>query len=273
LGRDTRSSAAARALRRIAVVGAVTALASTNPLARAEPSEQPQARILGGTSANTEQAPWAVALTDTYGNLFCGGTLISAGEVVTAAHCAVNQFTGAERAPDEFRVVAGRTDLRSTEGTIGAVEEVWVHPDYRDFTSGDDLAVLKLAQPMPQRPLPMVGPGDTEAYRPGDTARVYGWGSTSENSPASETLRSVDVPINSDQNCKAAYSNYDNRSMFCAGFRQGGKDACAGDSGGPIVSDGRLIGVVSYGTGCGRPGTPGVYTRLANYLPLADDLP
>ncbi|MFC7340753.1 S1 family peptidase [Saccharopolyspora griseoalba] len=257
----------------MAVVGAVTALAGTNPLADAEPSEQPQARVLGGTSASTEEAPWAVALTDTYGNHFCGGTLVSAGEVVTAAHCVENQLTGGERTPDEIRVIAGRTDLRSTEGTIGAVDDVWVHPDYRDFTSGDDLAVLKLAQPMPQRPLPMVQPGDTEAYRPGTTARVYGWGRTSENGPSSDALRSVDVPINSDRSCKDAYPNYDNRSMFCAGFPEGGKDACAGDSGGPIVSDGKLIGVVSYGTGCGRPGTPGVYTRLANYVPLADDLP
>lgn len=273
MGRHTRSSAAARAMRRMAVVGAVTALASTNPLANAEPSEQPQPRVLGGTSSSTDEAPWAVALTDAYGNHFCGGTLISAGEVVTAAHCAVDPLTGAQRSAEDFQVVAGRSDLRSTQGTVGAVEDVWVHPDYRDITSGDDLAVLSLSEPMPQRPLPMVEPGDAEAYAPGTTARVYGWGRTSEDGPSSDALRSVDVPINADRSCKSAYPNYDKRSMFCAGYPEGGKDACAGDSGGPIVADGKLIGVVSYGTGCGRPGTPGVYTRLANYVPLANDLP
>jgi secreted trypsin-like serine protease len=270
LGRDEQGSAdKTRALRALAIAGAVTALAGASPAAHADPAitgdDQPQSRILGGSGSTTDDAPWVVALTDRYGNQFCGGTLIRAGEVVTAAHCAHDPLTGAERSPEDVRVIAGRTDLRSSQGSEAEVDDVWVHPGYEDFTTGDDLAVLKLSAPLPQRPLPVVAPGETAPYEPGAMARVYGWGRTSENGPNSDSLRSVEVPVAADDACRSAYPNYDPRSMFCAGYPEGGRDACAGDSGGPIVAGGRLIGVVSYGTGCGRPGTPGVYTRLSNY--------
>ena len=58
------------------------------------------------------------------------------------------------------------------------------------------------------------------------------------------------------------------RNMICAG---GGKvDSCQGDSGGPlIVNTGKkltLVGVTSWGYGCGIEGSPGVYTKVANYI-------
>lgn len=52
--------------------------------------------------------------------------------------------------------------------------------------------------------------------------------------------------------------------MICAGYPDGGMDACYGDSGGPLVDDKRnLIGIVSWGSSCALPGKPGVYTNLA----------
>ncbi|GAA0519240.1 serine protease [Saccharopolyspora subtropica] len=255
-------------LRRLAIGGAATVLAGVHPWV-ASAAEWPEARVLDGSPATTDEAPWVVALTDEHGRQFCGGTLVTPIKVVTAAHCATNLLDGAMRQPEELRAIAGRTDLRTQQGVVSEVERIWVHPAYRGYTSGDDLAVLTLRAPLPQPPLPLVGRGETAPYRPGVVGRVYGWGRTSESGPPSDTLRSVDVPVVGDETCRTAYPNFDAHSMYCAGIPEGGRDACAGDSGGPMVADGRLIGVVSYGTGCGRPNTPGVYTRLANY---ADEL-
>ena len=225
----------------------------------------PQARSVGSGETSAGAAPWAVALTDDNGNQFCGGTLVTPVKVVTAAHCTYDQSTNQPRPIESLRAVTGRADLRTTAGESHQVDRAWTDPDYQGFTQGRDVAVLTLSDPAPERPLPVVGQGETAPYTPGTRGRIYGWGRTSESAPSSPVLRSVGIPVAEAPYCKHAYPEFDPRGMFCAGLPQGGKDACGGDSGGPYVVDGRLVGIVSYGTGCGRPGYPGVYTKLSAY--------
>jgi trypsin len=89
-------------------------------------------------------------------------------------------------------------------------------------------------------------------------------GDTAESGSSPALLRKVDVLVVSRATCRSNYSvSAITDNMFCAGVSAGGKDSCQGDSGGPIVSSSKqLIGVVSWGAGCARPGKPGVYTRL-----------
>ncbi|MGJ7906189.1 S1 family peptidase [Actinopolyspora sp. H202] len=247
----------------------------TTTVVQAEPMAERgdvRGRIVGGTATAPEAAPWAVALTDSAGTHFCGGALVSAREVVTAAHCTLDPATGAARRITDIRVVLDRRDLRTREGEVIAVEEVWRHSRYEHFTRGYDVAVLTLRSRAPAPPLKLVAAEERERYRPGTTGTVYGWGRTAESEPTSPVLRSVRVPVMSNSRCSRAYPGFDPGAMFCAGYPDGGKDACGGDSGGPFVVDGRLVGLVSYGSGCARPGFPGVYTRLSSYATKIRDV-
>ncbi|QFZ22688.1 S1 family peptidase [Saccharothrix syringae] len=218
----------------------------------------PADAVVGGREA--PPTPWVVALFDRAGTFFCGGALIAPDKVVTAAHCLVERtpVTRRDREAGELTAVAGRADLDTRAGRSSRVTAIWRHPAFTAVASGDDLATLTLAQPLPYEPVRVAGP------RPG-LAVVYGWGRTGELQAPSRVLREVDVPIRADAECAALVPGYRPGAMLCAGYPEGGKDACEGDSGGPLVVDGALVGVVSYGHGCARPDQPGVYTAVANY--------
>ena len=242
----------------------IAALAATSGATTGNgPAVQAQPRIVGGNEASIKDYPYAVYLTDSHDNQFCGGVLVSPSAVATAAHCASAVSQSA------MRVVAGRQDKRDEDGIVSQVTRVWVEPGFSDPTKGDDVAVLTLDRNLPYQPVKLPGSSSASLYNAGTNATVVGWGRTADGGARSQYLRSAVVPVVSDSTCKQDYSNYDSKSMVCAGYPDGGIDACQGDSGGPLVVDGTLIGVVSWGDGCAKAGKPGVYTRVSTY---ADDI-
>lgn len=250
-----------------AVLVAPVALVDPRP-ATAHP-EAPEAGspaepyIVGGKSTSTTEYPWVVALTTSGSeSAYCGGALVAPDRVLTAAHC-VSGYVLAS-----IRVIAGRTDLRSNTGEERVVLRSWIHPDYESPTQGADVALLFLDRAVSYPAIPLQT--DHDAYAAGVPATVLGWGYTSENGPSSPVLRSAEVLLVADSDCAATFQDFDPDEMVCAGAAGEGTDACYGDSGGPLVADRRLLGVVSWGSGCARQGAPGVYTRLASYAEAID---
>lgn len=227
--------------------------------------------IIGGGAAGPSEYPWMAALVvpgfTASSSQFCGGTVIHPWWVITAAHCVIHQ-----RAED-IEVVVGTTDLTNLSGAqrIG-VAEVIMHPDYNDYTSDSDLALLRLKAPANVTPLPLIDEVALEAV--GITSTVTGWGLTTPTGSGTSQLQEVEVPIVSlaVANAVPDYAGSLTANMLPAGFSAGGKDSCNGDSGGPLmvpspVGPGMMLaGLVSFGGGvCAAPNTYGIYTRVSNF--------
>ncbi|MDX6314006.1 MAG: hypothetical protein QOF44_3470 [Streptomyces sp.] len=232
--------------------------------------------IIGGSPVTAERYPWTVAVASqsrfgpARSGQFCGGVLVGPTTVISAAHCFGQAALGGDWSdvPD-LRIIFGRTDLSGTSGRETDVSSVWVNPDYDAVTNSGDVAVVTLGEPLPAASaIRMAGADDTQDYRAGTAAEVYGWGDTTGYASYSTVLRATGVTVLDDETCERAYpgsgdGTYNRRDMVCAGDPTGGHDACQGDSGGPLVAGGKLVGLVSWGAGCADPAHPGVYTRVA----------
>lgn len=215
--------------------------------------------IVNGEATSITTTPWQVSIQNADGH-FCGGTVIDATTVVSAAHC----FEG-ESAAGVF-VRAGVTDSRNSGGQDVRVTAITSHPEYARTEIGD-VAVLRLATPLAfDDTVRAVELANRAELNGAQTALVSGWGDLSEQGGDGTTqLRSTTVPLVADQTC-AASLGIDNAGEVCAGGT--GADTCYGDSGGPLVvqtDDGpKLGGVTSWGEACGGA-TPGVYAEVPNY--------
>ncbi|GGM39004.1 serine protease [Longimycelium tulufanense] len=242
--------------------GVLLAAAGTLATGAADPTDAPrevEPFIVGGHRASIKEHPWVVYLTTANGYQYCGGVIAAPDKVITAAHCVD------KRDPASLRIVAGREDRQSSEGVVAGLKSVWVHPGFKSTAEGDDLAVVTLDRKVPYPTLPLATPADATLYQPGTKAAVLGWGDLKESGQSSRYLMKAVVPVMTDGECAKAYKEYKADKMVCAGYPDGKIDACQGDSGGPLVAGGRLIGLVSTGEGCARPGKPGIYTRMAAY--------
>ena len=252
------------------------------------PAQLPDVPIVGGkpaTRAYPHQALLEIELSDGR-RIRCGGTLLAARYVLTAAHC----MNSEGRPAVKIDVSLGQTDVTAPARNF-SVADWQTHPSYvpsnpgHESDGGYDVAVLRLDRPAEFEQARLLRPADAGLWAGGVTATVIGWGLTedeAQNGARSNQLREVALPVYSDPVCAAEFKAvgapdgfFDPTTMLCAGGKEG-KDACDGDSGGPLlVPDGQrfaLAGVVSFGAvfrddrgnerACAE-NVPGVYSRIA----------
>lgn len=234
----------------------------------AQKPAQPNLRIVGGSPVNITKHPHQISIRIVFNRNgvtrhTCGGSIITNRMVLTAAHCLFGRLSF------RFMIIAG-TSVRNGKGGVAiGVKRIFLHEKFAPGNFANDIAVLVLNGTLPidnikMKPIKLI----EERPPAGTKATVTGWGFTREGGIASENLREVQVPILTNEDCKKDYAaiNGITNKMICAGFRGvGTKDACQDDSGGPLVVNGELVGIVSWGYGCARKNYPGVYTSVADY--------
>ncbi|XP_072758423.1 protein masquerade [Anoplolepis gracilipes] len=234
-------------------------------------------RVVGGEDADANEWCWQVALINSLNQYLCGGALIGTQWVLTAAHCVTNIV----RSGDMIYVRVGDHDLTRKYGSPGAqtlrVATTYIHHNHNSQTLDNDIALLKLQGQTELKDgvclvcLPARGVSHTAGQR----CTVTGYGYMGEAGPIPLRVREAEIPIVSDAECVRKVNAVTEKifilpaSSFCAGGEQG-NDACQGDGGGPLVcqDDGfyELVGLVSWGFGCGRQNVPGVYVKVSSYI-------
>ncbi|XP_022244989.1 serine protease nudel-like isoform X2 [Limulus polyphemus] len=234
-----------------------------------------QGRVIGGQSSMVGAWPWQVALYRE-GEFQCGAVLINNQWLVSAGHCFYRSPSAYWAA--RLGLLRRGTRVHSPFEQVRRISHVIIHPDYVDKGFINDISLLSDYV----RPVCLPSPEDAKSQQQGQMCTVTGWGKLFEIGQIfPDTLQEVQLPMISTEECRKKtfflplYQITDN--VFCAGYDRGGQDACLGDSGGPLMCPNSnrhwtLTGVTSNGDGCGRPGRPGVYTKVVNYLQWINSL-
>lgn len=238
-------------------------------------------QIVDGKNASLGEFPHMAALGYEDGfeiKWLCGGALISEKFVLTAAHCKSSSNYGQVK-----YVQLGDIKLKGISSTakIYRVSRIYGHPNYVAPSTYNDVTLLELEKPAEisafiKPACLFTNPDDEEMKK--FQMQVTGFGLTEYGGSQSEFLQKVDLQYF--DNCKSYYK-VDRRKLaqginedmqLCFGSKADSKDACSGDSGGPLqyfdfsVFLYRVVGLVSFGSGCGTPGFPSIYTRVSNYV-------
>nr|XP_033781324.1 serine protease 55-like [Geotrypetes seraphini] len=234
-----------------------------------------QSRIIGGSNAQPGEWPWAVSL-QLFNEPFCGGAILDAWWVLSAAHC----FQDPIYRSKNMRVEVGATILSQNKEMM-EVQKVVVHSKYTSWNDNNDIALLLLSTPITFNLMKMpicLPPTPKFKHKDWHTCYVVGWGTVvASRAKATKHLQKVEMALIKQSLCKKWYPTLTS-NMLCAGYEEGGRDSCQGDSGGPLMCKywktnfWYEVGIVSWGKGCAQKRRPGVYTRVSKYVKWIIDM-
>uniref|UniRef100_A0A672J421 pancreatic elastase n=1 Tax=Salarias fasciatus TaxID=181472 RepID=A0A672J421_SALFA len=235
--------------------------------------EEMSQRVVGGEVASPNSWPWQVSLQYLSGGSYyhtCGGTLIRANWVLTAAHCVDTSRT--------WRILLGEHDLYSNSGreqTLG-VSQVYVHSNWNrnSVSNGYDIALLRLSSSASLNSYVQLGslPPSGQILPHNNLCYITGWGRTSTGGSLSAQLKEAYLPLVDYKTCSSSgwWGSTVKNTMVCGGG--GAESGCNGDSGGPLNCQygGKYYvhGIASFVSswGCNYPQKPTVFTRVSAYI-------
>lgn len=194
----------------------------------------PAHAIVGGGAAPPEVAARTVMIVSTRG-ASCTGTVLARDLLLTAAHCVAPQA-------DYAVAIVGQGPV-----TLIPIARVALHPgfnaeQFRTRRPTPDLALARLAEPLPDRFVPASLAPDTGLPPRGARFLVAGFGMTADGAEQTAgTLRTVSL----------ASIGTTGGIMARLSAPEGHAGACTGDSGGPAFSDGTVAGVIGWVTAAG----------------------
>ncbi|XP_047630410.1 serine protease 57 [Phacochoerus africanus] len=224
------------------------------------------AHIIGGHEVTPHSRPY-MASVSFQGQHHCGGFLLQARWVLSAAHC----FK--DRDPQTGLVVLGAHALHTSEATqqVFSISAVIMHPEYQPMTHTSDICLLQLNSSAilgPAVGLLQLPRRDARPLKAGAPCKVAGWGSVSDFEELPPGLMEAEVQVLGLDVCNSSWNGKLGPAMLCtrSGDRQR-RGFCSADSGGPLVCRNRAHGLVSFsGLWCGDPKTPDVYTQVSAFV-------
>ncbi|GLV39372.1 snake [Carabus blaptoides fortunei] len=238
--------------------------------------------IVGGTPAEPGEFPhMALVGYRNYENEIewnCGGTLISELYVLTAAHCTHTRL--GQPAVIRLGELNLASDNDGSEPKDFEVAQVIRHPKYRQPEKYHDIGLIRMSRPVDFNKFIHPACLWTKFIVNQNKTIATGWGHTEYAGKRSDILQKVALDIIENNKCGTFYNDVQRQlprgvqsTMMCAGSLEGSKDTCQGDSGGPIQITNHenqclfyIVGITSFGKGCGSANSPAVYTRVSEYL-------
>ncbi|XP_011178293.2 chymotrypsin-1 [Zeugodacus cucurbitae] len=215
-------------------------------------------RIVGGVVAAESAAPYQVLIKTVWDSHVCGGAIISERWILTAGHC-MEDFP-----IESLRIVVG-TNTWSKSGVTFRPELAYRHCRQDMPMYQNDIAVVRLNGTIQFNNVTQPIELHTQPLKAGDLVTMTGWGSPLLNSPNTELLQTQNFTVVSREECLERWEHHTGVGYghICT-FSKKGEGACNGDSGGPIVYEGKLVGLVNWGAPCAM-GKPDMHASVIYY--------
>ncbi|XP_055611344.1 serine protease SP24D-like [Uranotaenia lowii] len=215
-------------------------------------------RIVGGSFAEKNQFPHQIALFYD-GKFRCGGSIIDSQWILTAAHCVLDGNTKLN--PSLFEVYAGSIDLNAG-GKYFDVEDTFAHESYGSFMN--DIALMKLKTNITFDSTMRAIELNHEELIDSSEVIISGFGRIKNGGPTSDLLKYTTMTVESEKTCQRA------TGMFFSGIICFNSDlpdgACNGDSGGPAIQNGKVVGVANFVLGGCATSAPDGYAKVAHFV-------